>query len=55
MKREYKRLKIGSLITIARPEATYIAKVFKIEKHPRGQKYEFVIYDDIINNWQFVS
>lgn len=44
-----KKLGIGSLVTIARPEAIYVCKVIQVDKNIQGYHFDYYFIDELPN------
>jgi hypothetical protein len=42
-----KKLKVGSLVAIGRPDALYVCKVISINTKPAGEGFDYVWIDDM--------
>ena len=45
--RKVKKLKLNSLVAIARPEAIYICNVIRIDKEIQGRHFDYYFIDEL--------
>ena len=46
-RKKRRKIKIGGLVAIARPEAIYICKVIQIDKEIQGEHFKYVFIDEL--------